>query len=706
MIDVIKLALDIAKSGHPVFPTRDKKPALSNRDLEEILGKPVDRGMGGFKMASTKAVVIKKLFEAANTDEIAVPMGVGDVPLVCVDADSYKSDEAQQWVDDNMRWLGGTRRHSTRSQGTHFIFLAPDGVNLPATLSTGIDLKGFGGYICWPGTPGYEVVNDVEPLPFPMELITSTGTLKGHNNPPADTAWNEATNDELIAAIQSADELYPALRTLAWRMAGDRQIRANQAVEILQNIMHTSDAAVLGHPRHDDWLDRFDKINDLVVSAFDKKKYPLGPVSDMVLEALGAVESFINFEVMLDNSQPETSMLEVEAVKPVPFEPIDLKTSMPRQWLYGHHLIEGFVSGTVAPGGTGKSSLIMVEALAMAAGKALLGDEVYCPLRVLYWCGEDPIDELAKRFTAAMEYYGLAKADLGERLFILSGREFPLTLAKRDQQEAEIRQTDVDRLANVVRDCEIDVLILDPFISVHRINENSNEDINLVLEVLRDIADAQRIGIELVHHSTKAARQPGGKVMGAEQARGASAFVDAARSVRVLSHPTKTEVEEAGLAKGAEDGIVKVRSVKGNMSRKGAMTAFQMESVKLGNGTERHPAGDEVAVAVQVEFKAGALSDYVDDFVNQITAVQLIMEFPKPWRSHPQADDWLGNAILAHIDVENDRTKTNFAKAMLERLVEDRVLYEIKEKSQNGKSRPCFELDDANAARLLKAFDQ
>lgn len=43
-----------------------------------------------------------------------------------------------------------------------------------------------------------------------------------------------------------------------------------------------------------------------------------------------------------------------------------------RQWPYGRHHIRKFVSATFAPGGVGKSSLVMGEAQAMASGKPLL----------------------------------------------------------------------------------------------------------------------------------------------------------------------------------------------------------------------------------------------------------------------------------------------------------------------------------------------
>src|SRR5690606_4620106 len=56
-----------------------------------------------------------------------------------------------------------------------------------------------------------------------------------------------------------------------------------------------------------------------------------------------------------------------------PFIPVDPATIPPREWLYGRHLMRKFVSVTVAPGGVGKSSLAIVEAVAMASGKPLLG---------------------------------------------------------------------------------------------------------------------------------------------------------------------------------------------------------------------------------------------------------------------------------------------------------------------------------------------
>src|SRR5262245_55521874 len=79
-----------------------------------------------------------------------------------------------------------------------------------------------------------------------------------------------------------------------------------------------------------------------------------------------------------------------------------------RQWLYGHHFIRRFVSGTVATGGMGKSALALVEALAMATGRDLLG---HCPrgkFRVWYVNLEDPLDEIDRRIGGILLRYGIS----------------------------------------------------------------------------------------------------------------------------------------------------------------------------------------------------------------------------------------------------------------------------------------------------------
>jgi RecA-family ATPase len=64
-------------------------------------------------------------------------------------------------------------------------------------------------------------------------------------------------------------------------------------------------------------------------------------------------------------------------------------TIPPREWLYGKHLIRKFATATVAPGGVGKSSLELIEALSIVTGRDLLGKGMVPERgRVWWWNGK------------------------------------------------------------------------------------------------------------------------------------------------------------------------------------------------------------------------------------------------------------------------------------------------------------------------------
>lgn len=140
----------------------------------------------------------------------------------------------------------------------------------------------------------------------------------------------------------------------------------------------------------------------------------------------------------------------------------------PRDWLYGNHLIREFVSATVAPGGVGKSQLVIAETLAMVSGKALLGVPTE-QLRVWYINLEDPFEEIERRIQATASHYGLTAEDFADRLFVTSGRDQPLVIAEIEDGETVIRAPLVSALVDEIKDKYIDVVIIDPFVSCHKL---------------------------------------------------------------------------------------------------------------------------------------------------------------------------------------------------------------------------------------------
>lgn len=104
--------------------------------------------------------------------------------------------------------------------------------------------------------------------------------------------------------------------------------------------------------------------------------------------------------------------------RPTPFRWRDPATIPRRQFVFGTHLIRGFVALTVAPGGVGKSSLAIGEAVSMASGENLLGVRPGRPLRVWYVNLEDPREEIERRVAAVCLHFEIDPASLKDRLFL------------------------------------------------------------------------------------------------------------------------------------------------------------------------------------------------------------------------------------------------------------------------------------------------
>jgi hypothetical protein len=129
-------------------------------------------------------------------------------------------------------------------------------------------------------------------------------------------------------------------------------------------------------------------------------KYPNG-VSERYIKGgrlLGEIERCFD---KVDDIPPP-SQIEIH-----PFEYQDPKTIPMRAWLYNWHYLRRTVSLTVAPGGTGKSSLKIIEALAMATGRNLVGITPVQRCRVWYWNGEEDQVEIERRFAASIKHYNI-----------------------------------------------------------------------------------------------------------------------------------------------------------------------------------------------------------------------------------------------------------------------------------------------------------
>jgi AAA domain len=212
-------------------------------------------------------------------------------------------------------------------------------------------------------------------------------------------------------------------------------------------------------------------------------------------------------------------------------------------WLIGGHLLRDEVSGTVASGGTGKSSLSIGEGLSMASNKQLTHDELPKkePSTVILINLEDSRNTLDKRIAACMRHFELTPEDIGGRLITLAKGEIAFTVASLSRSGEVVRNEEaIELLTKLVIDNNADVLSIDSFIRTHDVNENHNKQIEKVMECFETIAQRASCAVHIWHHTRKA---NAGEVS-VESSRGAQAFIDACRSVRVLETMTTKQYDE------------------------------------------------------------------------------------------------------------------------------------------------------------------
>jgi phage/plasmid primase-like uncharacterized protein len=318
-------------------------------------------------------------------------------------------------------------------------------------------------------------------------------------------------------------------------------------------------------------------------------------------------------------------------------------TAIPkRQWLYGKHLLRKFVSVDVAAGGVGKSSLKIGEAMAMASGRDLYDKGLpEGALNVWLWNLEDPVEEIERRLHATAERFKIKPEELGNRLYVDSGRDQPLVIATEGPDGAKIARPVVDALIDEMLERKIDVLVVDPFISSHAVSENDNNAIDLVAREWNFIAERTGAAINLVHH----VRKQNGTEATADSARGASSLIGKARSVLVYNRMTDAEASGLGVDTADRKFFFRVDNDKANLAPPDATDWYRMNNVDLANG-------DSVGVACSWT----PPSAFEGITTTHLIRVQRAISEGK-WRENAQAKAWAGHAVANVIGLDMDDKK-------------------------------------------------
>ena len=376
----------------------------------------------------------------------------------------------------------------------------------------------------------------------------------------------------------------------------------------------------------------------------------------------------------------------------MPFVWRDPATIPRRKYLYGYELRRKQVSGVVAPGAAGKTTLKVGRALCMVTGRDLLGHRVWNgPHRVWLWNLEDEMEEVEKTVHAYVKLWNLDPADLKDRLFI-NGMDSPATsqlkLAVDDQRgRFTIQRPIATAVVAELIAMGIDYLDVDPFVSSHGVDENNNSAIDAVAKEWVRIAFEANCAISLAHH----VRKPSGGETSAHDARGASAMVNAARSVLVLQ---RMSVDDAKGFRVPECDRRKYFSVYDDKNNK-APSASQAEwyefvGMGLGNGDDTGPE-DNIGAAHRW---------YPPDTFEGVNGSQLqyiqkkIAAAPKDeCRKSHLSPGWVGKIVLAVLGLNRDDPgDRERVKRMLTAWIENGALRTVDLADKTGQKREHVEV--------------
>lgn len=280
----------------------------------------------------------------------------------------------------------------------------------------------------------------------------------------------------------------------------------------------------------------------------------------------------------------------------------------------------GKVTVLAGPGGVSKSMLMLHLLVFGALGQSWGGFNVKNALKGMYVSYEDDTLELHKRVHRLAAALKDKDDGLGDMLYDIDGalqRNLLLYAAdeealswlimrKQDQRSTPERTDRVEWLVGLLKHARIKVLVLDPVVYTHNLEESSPGDMAIYMQTLTYIAKSANIPVVVLHHMHKTAQWATLDDINQGSLRGASSFADNSRSVGVLISLPQKEAHRFGLNPKDAGAYAVFKHVKHNYSASMGMVVFQRDGpLLLPRPDINELSGDQVADA-QADAKARA----------------------------------------------------------------------------------------------------
>lgn len=710
-------ALQHAANGWRVFPCRsvrepkiDKKTGelVTDANGEDVYLEPkTPLTSTGCKAATRMERIINRWW--SDWPDALVGVATGEESgIMVIDIDNKPGGaNGFEWLSE-MEDLHGPLPETLRVKtpmngGLHIYFRYVEGARNRGNMGAGTDARGEGGYVIgagstFPDGTSYEAIDPEAPIAdapqWLIDLLVKKHEPRSENYEPY-----SGTNDKYVnAAIDSE------LRELAQAPNGTRNNALNDSSFALGQFVGAgaisrgeAESALEGVAAQ--W-DNFPKSkgtirNGLAAGERNPREIPapqehqdntrLIDISRMIKNGLAKARG----REFAEGDEPEEEEKEEESkerapIVATPYEWLDPAKIPRREFAYGTHLIRKYVSVTVAPGGVGKTNLIIAESLAMATGRMILGVKPPKPLRVWLFNAEDPRDELTRRIAATCIHHKISPEDIGGRLFLDTGREQELVVAVDDKKSGlKYLEPIIEAVISEIKRNEIDVMIIDPFVSTHGVNENDNGAIDKVAKLWALIADETNCAIDIVHHLRKVSDREAT----VEDSRGAVSLLGAARSVRVLNRMSASQAGEAGVDPKERFGYFSVNEGKSNLTpMSDNMDWRRMVSTPLGNGRGIGRPQD-FAPAVE-EFKWPTKEDIANSVPSDKASLVVTRVANGNYAYGWQSKEWVGHIVadITGIEIPEGRTKTPEHKKiekMIDGWIDSGALKKVRERGQD-----------------------
>ncbi len=559
-------ALYLASKGFKVFPLRsgDKRPSFE----------------GWQEWATTDKSKILS-WSAANA---AANWGVfaGGSGLCVIDLDKKEGRDGEASLMDLELAEGSlptTLTVRTPTGGKHLYFVG-NIKNSVDTLGRGIDTRGVGGYVVAPGSVVEVNGNDCS---YTLELdVPAAAAPEWIAKRLGDTTKTalERPDDHAVEKSISQGGRDNELTRWAGVLRGQ-----GLAVEEMEAALLVMNELRCNPPLPEEDVKR-------IAASIGKKPR-------------GEAQAFVDFLPPAPEEEKKHTFWANE---------IDIANIQPVDWIVKGRFARKFVTVTLAPGGVGKTRVAMSECVGVATGiPGMLGNaKLRSQGAAWYYSTEDPRCALEERVAGLLSKHRLTPSKVP--FAVTSGQQLPLVLVSREDGKYVVNEEMVKHIIQTIQHNKIALMVIDPFVKCHMLDENDNAGIDKVAATMARIADEGNCAVHVIHHTRKLQEKAVKNFRGdMDVSRGASALVSAARIAHTLTrYNHELDGDNYQVAASEAWRWVRLDDAKDNLApRTHNATWWHLESLRLPCHVDPE---DSVGVAVARE--PGRFDDGVREELN------------------------------------------------------------------------------------------